>query len=131
MENKSLLRVFSNSKLDKAEILIPGKAVYLRKKTSLKISNSTKYDHSYYEYIFLLHNENRVGGILYQGNGDLHFYIFQKYRNCGFLSEFMRSGWIKKRWPQLKSITCVNYEEKDKIKHLAELADLYVRESRF
>jgi len=129
MENSSLIRVLTRSNLKNAEVLIPSKAVYLEKFTRLRIEDTQKFDRSKYKYIFLLDNNKRVGIILKCGD-DIHCYTIKKYRNKGYMSDFMRSGWIKKIWPDLVSVTCLHSHdspEYDKVKHLASLAGLYVR----
>lgn len=131
MLEKSLITVLSKSDISKGEILIPGKAIYLEKKTRLQISgNSPKTDTAIYKYIFILNKGQRVGGILFCGTSDLHIIIFKKYRNKGFMSEVMKSGWIKKLCPELKSITTQHFPNSDeykKIEHLAMLAELQIR----
>jgi len=68
MEDASLVRALSQSNLSKGRVLIPGKAVYVKKRTRITISSRTKKTmSSEYEYIILLHEGKRVGGILICG----------------------------------------------------------------
>ena len=129
MENSSLIRVLTRSDLKNAKVLIPNKAVYLEKFTRLRIDNTKKFDSSKYKYIFLLDNNKRVGIILNCGDSDIHCYTLKKYRNKGYMSNLMKSGVIKKVWPEIKSITSIHYPgsaEYEIVKHLASLAGLYL-----
>lgn len=125
MEDASLVRALSQSNLSKGRVLIPGKAVYVKKRTRITISSRTKKTmSSEYEYIILLHEGKRVGGILICGAVDLHIMIFKKYRAKGFMSSFLKSGWIRKLNPKLKELTTKHSPQSTEykiVKHFAKI----------
>ena len=125
MEDASLVRALSQSNLSKGRVLIPGKAVYVKKRTRITISSRTKKTmSSEYEYIILLHEGKRVGGILICGSVDLHIMIFKKYRGKGFMSSFLKSGWIRKLNPKLKELTTKHSPQSTEykiVKHFAKI----------
>lgn len=125
MEDASLVRALSQSNLSKGRVLIPGKAVYVKKRTRITISSRTKKTmSSEYEYIILLHEGKRVGGILICGSVDLHIMIFKNYRGKGFMSSFLKSGWIRKLNPKLKELTTKHSPQSTEykiVKHFAKI----------
>jgi hypothetical protein len=130
MTDKSLAVVLSKCSLVNGDIreLIPGKAVYVNRTTRRTLDNNEQYQLPCSEYIILLDNDgNRVGGIFIMGDVDLHFYIFKKYRNQHYLSNFMKSGWMRILHPNLTTIS-VDFPkwttEYKAVKHLADMAGL-------
>lgn len=116
MTNETLINELCTIDISKAKTLIPNKAVYID---------------AYNKYVILLDNGQRVGGIYIMDDYDLHICIFEKFRGKHYASDFMKSGWIKKLRPNLKSVTCVHMKstsEYKTVKHLADLAILELRE---
>ena len=65
------------------------------------------------------------------GDADIHAIIFEEFRNNHYLSDFMRSGCLKKFRPNLK-YTTMDYspifdEEYKIVHHLAILAGLILK----
>lgn len=115
MTNETFIKEISGIDISKAKTLIPNKAVYVA---------------NYNEYVILLDNEQRIGGIYIMGDFDLHILIFERFRGQHYASDFMKSGWIKKLRPNLKSISSVHSQstlEYKIVKHLADLAKLELR----
>lgn len=134
MTNRALTTIITLSDISKAKVLIPEKAVYLKKPVRKRMYyGSKKFIYDEEEFIILLDNGKRVGGIYIMGDWDLHIIVFNKYKGQHHMSNFMRSGWIKKLFPDLNSITCIHYNDTDEfkvVKHLADLADLEIREEK-
>lgn len=129
MTEKSFRTIITRSDIKKGEVIIPGRAIYLKKDSMVKCygSKNNRSLSKENEYIILLDNGNRVGGIYIMGDHDLHIQMFQKYQGKGILSEFMSSGWFKTNKPDLQTISCIHDESSEefkKIKHLGKLAGL-------
>ena len=105
MKTETLNRILSQCDISKGVVLIPGKAVYIKKRSLLKNNKGKIYRSECYEYIVLLHEGKRVGGIHFYGNHDLHLVIFKKYRGQHFMSSFLKTGWIRKIKPDLKALS--------------------------
>lgn len=130
MTEKALITILCHSNLSKAKNLIPEKALYINKNCRLKRNDGKRITMKNHEFIILMSNGERAGGIFIMGDWDLHFHIFQKYRGTKLLSDFMRSGWLYKLHPNLKSITCIHREGSEeylRVQHIAKLAGLEIR----
>ena len=84
------------------------------------------------EFIILLDNGVRVGGIYIMGDFDVHIYTLEEHRNKGYMSKFFKSRILNEIRPKLTSISC----EDDfcygttypKVQHLAEIGDFHFRD---
>lgn len=81
-----------------------------------------------YDYLILLCGGKKAGIILKCDSVDIHTYVFRNYRNQHIVSKLTRDGFLKRLWPDIDSVTCVNWEEYDRIKHLAEIAGFWLRD---
>ena len=135
MKNETLSYVLRNLKLSKC-ISVGENLYYVKKKVKLTRCNfetgAKEYICSKYEFIIIAENNIKKGIILNCGNIDLHWYVFKKWRGQHVLSNVLKSGIIKKVWPNIKTITCCfDYKEDEAAKycmtkHLASLAGLNV-----
>lgn len=81
-----------------------------------------------YDYLVLLCDGKKAGIILKCGSVDIHTYVYQRYRKQHIVSRLTRDGFLKKLWPDIDSVTCVNSDEYERIKHLAEIAGFWLRD---
>ena len=81
-----------------------------------------------YDYLVLLCNGKKSGIILKCGSVDIHTYVFHNYRNQHIVSRLTGNGFLKELWPDIESVTCVNREEYERIKHLAEIAGFVLQD---
>ena len=146
MTDEDLAIQLKKVNISRATILIPNKAVYvknarfmsnnhmfIRKANDVQVHFDMTTNPLYVRnpYVILLENGQRVGGIFIMGDVDLHVHIFEEFRGSHYLSDFMKSGWLKQLRPTLTSITCVHdisTPEYETVKHLADLAHLAIRE---
>jgi hypothetical protein len=89
-------------------------------KTVTKVNGKLYVD--YNNYLVFLCNEKKVGGLLQCGTVDIHAYMFHQYRDQRIVSRLIGDGFLKKLWPNMRYVTCVNLDEYDRIKHLVEIA---------
>ena len=93
-----------------------------------------KYYTSIYEFLIIAENGEKQAIILRCDDIDLHWYVLKHWRGQHILSNALRTGVIKKNWPENKSITCCynwndNFEKKRQMTmHLAEIAGLEFKE---
>jgi hypothetical protein len=116
MTDEKLINMLKTIDIEKGVVLVEDKAVYV-----VKYCEENGWDD---EFIVLLDNGARVGGIYIMGNFDLHFYIFETHRNKHYLSDFMRTRILKQIKPNLTSISCGHNRDSKrfkKVKHLAKL----------
>jgi hypothetical protein len=126
MDDKKLIRTLKTISIKNGLSLNNGTAIYINRKLYCpkhKNSPNTWRD----EFIVLIENNVRVGGVYIMGDVDLHFVIFKKYRNKGYLSKFMKSGVLQKMFPKLLESSICNFEEEKKIKHLLQLANIKIK----
>lgn len=122
MTDETLIETLQNIDITEAKTLIPQKAVYVTRPT----------DDGYFdEFVVLLDNNVRVGGIYIMGDTDIHAVVFEEFRSRHFLSNFMRSGHLMRIRPGLKS-TSTGYDpnlddEYKVVQHLASLAGLQLK----
>ena len=130
MTDKTLSYVLRSIDVSKGEIVreVDGlKAVLVKNhKTVVHQRNGTYV--GVYEYLVLLCDNEKAGIILKCDSVDIHTYVFRKYRNQHIVSNLTRDGFLKKLWPDIDSVTCVNWDEYDRIRHLAEIAGFWLRE---
>jgi len=107
--------------LEKILKTTPLNGTYLNNKTAMYLEVKIK---CIEQIIVLLDGDIRVGGMFIMGDCDLHFMIFEEFRNKGYLSNFMRSKALNKIRPKLKSASICNNEEKQKIRYLLKLSGL-------
>ncbi len=113
MTNYELERRIKKININRGKVLIP-KCAYLC------------LDDEYEIIILTNQNNEKVGGILRCGFDDIHFTIFQKYRNQHFLSNFLKTGVMQKTWKENHKISlylgAIESEEDYLLKkHLVEL----------
>lgn len=122
MNNRALISVLRQIDLTKCDEIIPGKAFFIKKTITLKCTDGRRYK-SKGEFIVLANEGNIVGGIYLMGEYDLHAYIFKKYRGNHYLSDFLRTGMLKKVAPYVKKASCCD-EEYNRFKHFMAIAGL-------
>ncbi len=106
------------------EILLkttPLNGTYINNKTAMYIEVRVR---NIEQIIILLDNDVRVGGMFIMGDCDLHFMVFEEFRNKGYLSRFMKSKYLNKIRPGLKSASVCNNENRKKIRYLLKLSGL-------
>lgn len=81
----------------------------------------------YYDYLILLKDGIKAGIILKCDSVDIHVYVYPRFRDQHIVSKLISDGFLKELWPDIESVTCVNYREYEKIKHLAEIGGYYLR----
>ena len=80
-----------------------------------------------YDYLVLLKDGVKAGIILKCDSVDIHVYVYTKYRGQHIVSGLTGDGFLKELWPDIDSVTCVNGDEYDRVKYLAEIAGYYLR----
>ena len=135
MRDEQLKYVLERIDLDECEEVVGNHIYYIRKAIRQRYD---KYDKGYgyttdeYEFLVIAQNSEKQGIILRCGYGDLHWYILKKSREKGVLSKALRTGIIRKVWPENVKITCCynfcdNREQKyNMTKHLADIAGLHL-----
>ncbi len=99
-------------------------------------SGKEKPSHSKEEFLVIAEHGNKQGIIHNCDNRDLHWYVFTRWREQSVLSDALRTGIIKRMWPNIKSVSvCYNWDDDRKTKfqktqYLASLAGLGVTEER-
>ncbi len=139
MKNEDLSYILRSIKLSDCQYLW-NNIYYIKKEIKQTVSNVNTQDkkifYSICEFLIIADNGIKKAIIYNCGNIDLHWYTFHKWRGQGVLSNALRTGVIKKMWPQINSVTChcewnENREEKYRMtQHLASLADLEVSDER-
>lgn len=81
----------------------------------------------YYDYLILLYSGTKAGIILKCGSVDIHVYVYPQFREQHIVSRLTGEGFLRELWPDIESVTCANYFEYDRVKHLAALAGFELR----
>lgn len=79
------------------------------------------------ECLILKLKDQKIGMIVHFPYSDVQLYVFQKYRNKGYMSSLIKDGFLKQLWPDITSCRIVNHEEYDRVKHLLNIAGYSVR----
>lgn len=137
MKNETLSHILSKLELDKCKE-ISNNVYYIKKDVQERIYSPElgkyKSTRNKYEFLVVAENEIKKAIILNCDNSDLHWYVFKKFRGQHVLSSILRSGVIKRVWPEIKKVSCCYEwnEDKDKkykmTKYLASLANLELKE---
>lgn len=124
MTVEELIKDIRSIDISKGEVLIPGKAVYVKRKAWNP--NTCKRDYIH-EYVVLLNEGKKVGGILLMDDMDLFLVVFKRSRGKHYMSSFLKSGWIQKLSPTLKRLTTRYFPhdpEYEAVKHFAEILNV-------
>lgn len=130
MTNDTLNRVLVSSYISQGQVVRKIgdiEVILLKKRTTTLCGDRTTKVSGVYTYLFILYKGQRAAIILKCDSVDIHCYVRPWYRDKHILSNAIRGHFLKKLWPDIDSVTCVNRDEYDRIKHLAEIAGYRVR----
>ena len=139
MTDEQLKHVLDRIDIDACEEVIENYIFLCRKNVRQRCSHgdgSYSYTIDEYEFLVIAENGEKQGIILRCGNVDLHWYIYREWRNQSVLSNALRTGVIRRVWPENREITCCysyndNRKEKFRItKHLADIAGLILKDKQ-
>lgn len=119
MTNEDILDELEYCDISQSKELVPGEA-YLFK----------DYFDKWGDFLVLLKDNIKVGGIYRMGDWDMHVVLKEEYRGQHILSNFLKKGIIKKIWPKIKAVDIcdvVSQEEFDKKKYLVGLCNMKIR----
>ena len=128
MTNEDILSIVKQCKLKKGTILISNCAYLFNQKFKVRVDKRFRYEQI--EIIVLTKLGKKVGGIYRMGFDDIHCVIMEKYRNQHILSDFFKTGIIKKIWPENTSVKLCNVYTRDeysKKKYLVELLGMSIK----
>ena len=131
MTNLTLSRVLTTTDLSKGTVVKRVgnlEAILLTKKSTVLMGDRVKTDTDTYTYLFITYEGQRVAIILKCGMVDVHFYVYPKYRGKHYLSSIIGDGFLKELWPDVRSISSVDYSQDEMIKHLAKISGFEYRE---
>ena len=131
MTNLTLSRVLTTTDLSKGTVVKRVgnlEAILLTKKSTVLMGDRVKTDTDTYTYLFITYEGQRVAIILKCGMVDVHFYVYPKYRGKHYLSSIIGDGFLKELWPDVRSISSVDYSQDKMIKHLAKISGFEYRE---
>lgn len=77
--------------------------------------------------LILLQNGVKAAIILKCGSVDIHVYVYPQFREQRIVSRLTGGGFLRELWPDIESVTCANYFEYDRVKHLAAVAGFELR----
>lgn len=137
MTDKELSYFLRNTNLDDCEYCHDG-IFYIRRIVKLRVYNPQlrreQLHPSLEEFLIITENGIKQAIIHNCNNSDLHWYVYQNWRDRHVLSNALRTGIIKETWPDITSVTCCYNWDDNKVqkyqmtKHLASLADLEVHD---
>ena len=137
MTDRDLSYILRNIDLNDCENL-GNNIYYTRKIVTLRVyDDQTRRERPFRseeEFLVIAENGIKQGIILNCDNRDLHWYVFIPWRNKGVLSKALRTGIIKRIWPNIRTVTCCYNWDDDKqakwkmTEHLAALAGLGISE---
>lgn len=133
MTDERLKAVLNQIDIDKCDVVMEDYIYYKRKPVRQRCSHGDgtyHYVEEEYEFLIIAERGEKQAIILRCGYVDLQWHVLKKWRNKGVLSDALRTGVIKRVWPENKKITCCYeyFEDREAkynmTKHLAELAGL-------
>ena len=137
MTDYQLLSVLRNIDLQRCEDM-GNNIFYIRKYVTTKYfdcySGKDKHSRSLEEFLVIANYGIKQGIIHNCNNDDLHWYVFSHWRNKSVLSNALRTGIIKRVWPDIEAVSCCYNWDDDKVakrqktEYLAGLAGLGVKE---
>ena len=136
MTNEKLRRIINKIELNESEKIYEGIYHVFRNIKNRNFYNGKySYETHTFEFVVITNGKEKQAIISNMGD-DLHWYVLPKYRKKQVLSNALRTGFVKKLWPSLKSVTCCHengeeyeYDEKYSLtQHLAGIANLELRE---
>ena len=139
MRDEQLKRVLDQIDICECEEIIPNHIFYCEKTLRQRSScggGRYRYVTENFEFLVIAENGEKQGIILRCGEVDLHWYVYRRWRNRSVLSNALRTGVIRRVWPENQEITCCcgygddPIEKLSMTKHLAEIAGLSVIEGR-
>ena len=142
MRNERLKSLLKKIDLEKCTPIIDNHIYYI--KTPVKqrcscIGGGYRYITTTNEFLLIAENGVKQAIILRCDESDLHWYVLKPWRKKHVLSNALRTGVVKKLWPENTTITCCyDYDDdldpddkKRMTKHLAEIAGLQLVESKW
>lgn len=135
MTNEKLKRVLDNVNLSDCEIIREDHIYYINLNLKMRVyrnGGGYRYNTQPYEFLIIANKGVKQGIILRHGTRDLHWFVKKQWRGHHVLSNALRTGVIKKVWPEIKTVSCcLEYGEDPKAKfeqtkHLAKLAGVQI-----
>lgn len=139
MRDEQLKRVLDQIDISECEEIIEDYIFYCEKAIRLRCyhgDSSFHYITDRNEFLIIAERGEKQAIILRCGEVDLHWYVYRKWRNKGVLSNALRTGIIRRLWPENREITCCyNYNDNRRekfsmTKHLADIAGLVLKDER-
>ena|GEM_PF-1314442 len=129
MEDRALAEFLKNLSISECTVVIPNH-IY-RHEYDRNVMRNGRLVNEFGDFLIITDVNLEKKAIIMRVCNDVHWHVLEPFRGQHWLSNALRTGYLKKLWPEITSITCINSEsvdEYDKTVHLAELAGLSVRE---
>ena len=142
MRNERLQSLLKKIDLEKCTPIIDNHIYYIKTPVKQRCScmgGGYRYITTTNEFLLIAENGVKQAIILRCDESDLHWYVLKPWRKKHVLSNALRTGVIRKLWPENTTITCcydcdddLDPDAKKRLtKHLAEIAGLQLVESKW
>ncbi len=129
MSDESLCAILRSTKISNCEVVIPNH-IYRHKYRGRTTGRNGLISWDV-DILIITDSELRKKAIIYYMGNDLHWYVCKYCRNQHVLSDALRTGCIKKVWPEIDTVTCMSscvVSTYMRAAHLASLAGLMVKD---